>query len=180
MYITCSVILCEPGNPFSRCSQGCLTNPSRRRRRALNRETVAHHITQGPLQVTGKTAPGAAVDDKRVVMKKSGIPAAGWYMLLSLILNKKDANSTTEAVAVLLSVSVSTLPLRPVPESPETKSSQGGWKFEDILNTNISTLVFASAFIISVMILAVVVHRFSRRRKAEDQNALIPSSNWEN
>lgn len=102
------------------------------------------------------------------------------YFFLSFISNKKNATTTTKVVVVLLFVSVTPLPLSPVPDSPESKSSKGGWKFEDILNTNISTLVFASAFIISVVILAVVVNRFSRRRKAEDQNALIPSSNWDN
>lgn len=54
-----------------------MSNPSRRRRRALSRETVAHYITQGPLQLTGKTVPKAAVDDNRVAMKKIDTPAAG-------------------------------------------------------------------------------------------------------
>lgn len=50
VYITCSVILCEPGTPYSRCAQGCLSDPSRRRRKSLVKETFSHSITQGPFR----------------------------------------------------------------------------------------------------------------------------------
>ncbi|XP_026234946.1 uncharacterized protein LOC113174943 [Anabas testudineus] len=151
VYITCSVILCEPGNPFSRCAQGCVSNPSRRRRRALSRETVAHYITQGPLRLTRKNYPNPAVDGNHGLMKKNDIPDT-----------------------------VGPLPANPFPDSPGTKSSQESWKFKDILNTNISTLVFASAFLILVVILVVVIRYFGRKSKAEDQKALIPSAQWDN
>ncbi|XP_029001218.1 uncharacterized protein LOC114852760 [Betta splendens] len=140
VYITCSVILCETGNPFSRCAQGCLNKPSRRRRRALSRETAPHSITQGPLRFAGKTD----VDDKRVLMKSS------------------DTSVNPPAAS-----QVSASP-------PDTNSREGGWPIKDILNTNISTAAFGSAFLISVVVLAVVIRHFSRKRKAEDQNALIP------
>lgn len=79
VYITCSVILCEPGSPFSRCAQGCLKSPSRRRRRGLSKETVGHYITQGPLRFVGPAVPNAAMDDNsnNVVMEKSDSPIAG-------------------------------------------------------------------------------------------------------
>lgn len=83
-------------------------------------------------------------------------------------------------VVVLLSVSVGPLPANPFPDSPGTKSSQENWKFKDILNTNISTLVFASAFLILVVILVVVIRYFGKKSKAEDQKALIPSAQWDN
>lgn len=49
VYITCSVILCETGNPLSRCAQGCVDKPPQRRKRALYKETASHDITTGPL-----------------------------------------------------------------------------------------------------------------------------------
>ncbi|XP_056463348.1 CUB and zona pellucida-like domain-containing protein 1 [Gadus chalcogrammus] len=52
VYISCSVILCEAGNPNTRCSRGCLpTNPIGRRRRSAVIETGAHFISQGPLRL---------------------------------------------------------------------------------------------------------------------------------
>ncbi|XP_040019996.2 uncharacterized protein LOC120809891 [Gasterosteus aculeatus] len=77
VYITCSVILCEAGSSFSRCAQGCLNDPSRRRRKRLaSRETVGHFITQGPLRFVGQAVPNIAVDDNGTEMKKSDPPAA--------------------------------------------------------------------------------------------------------
>ncbi|KAM9765036.1 uncharacterized protein ACNS7B_022265 isoform 2-T2 [Menidia menidia] len=67
VYITCSVILCDPESPFSRCAQGCLKDPSRRRRcrRELSLETGGHSITQGPLQFVGLDAPRVAQEEQQ-------------------------------------------------------------------------------------------------------------------
>lgn len=60
VYLTCTVILCEEGNPNSRCGQGCLNTASRRRRRDLpNGETDRHYITQGPFRVVREAQPSA-------------------------------------------------------------------------------------------------------------------------
>ncbi|XP_064814309.1 uncharacterized protein LOC135529563 [Oncorhynchus masou masou] len=60
VFLTCTVILCEVGNPTSRCDQGCLNKASRRRRRDLpNGETDRHYITQGPFRVVRETQPSA-------------------------------------------------------------------------------------------------------------------------
>eukprot|EP00064_Thunnus_orientalis_P014959 superscaffoldBa00002690_g15007 len=135
VYITCSVILCEPGNSFSRCAQGCLRNPSRRRRkRGLSRETVSHYITQGPLRFVREAVPNAAKDND-VLMKKSDTPQAA-----------------------------------------DTKSNQGGW---EILDTNVSTMFFASAFLVAVVVMAAVVGYFTRKRRADDRKSLLDSG-WEN
>lgn len=72
VYITCSVILCEPESPFSRCAQGCLKDPSRRRRRGLSGETGRHYITQGPLQFVGQPFPDTAENSQDVLMERSG------------------------------------------------------------------------------------------------------------
>ncbi|CAG5849767.1 unnamed protein product [Menidia menidia] len=65
VYITCSVILCDPESPFSRCAQGCLKDPSCRRRRELSLETGGHSITQGPLQFVGLDAPRVAQEEQQ-------------------------------------------------------------------------------------------------------------------
>ncbi|XP_044057024.1 uncharacterized protein LOC122878364 [Siniperca chuatsi] len=142
VYITCSVILCEAGSPFSRCAQGCLKDPSRRRRRGLSRETVSHYVTQGPLQFVSQAVLNAAVDNNDVGIKKSDTPAA-------------------------------------VTPPPDTKSSEGGWGIKEVLNTNISTAVFASGFLVSLVLMAVIVRYLSRKRTAEDRKSLIVSG-WEN
>ncbi|XP_030580039.1 uncharacterized protein LOC115776464 [Archocentrus centrarchus] len=145
VYITCSVILCESGSPFSRCAQGCLKDPSRRRRRDLSSETVSHYITQGPLQFVGQPVPSAAKDSQDVLMDRSGIPAA----------------------------------VSPQPASPDTKSALESWEIKNLFSSNISTVVFASAFLVSVVLLAVVIHHKKRKQKAEECNVLIVSE-WEN
>ncbi|GAA6233828.1 uncharacterized protein LOC108894180 isoform X1 [Lates japonicus] len=144
VYITCSVILCEPDSPFSRCAQGCLKNPSHRRRRGLGRETGSHYITQGPLQFVRSADPSAAVDDNNVVKKSEEPPAV----------------------------------IIPPPVSPDTKSNGGRWEIKQLLNTNISTIFFASAFLVSVVVMAILVRYFRKKRQEEDRNALIVG--WEN
>ncbi|KAL0994907.1 hypothetical protein UPYG_G00129090 [Umbra pygmaea] len=54
VYISCAVILCEAGNPNSRCAEGCINGTSRRRREAVM-QTTSHYISQGPLRV-GRSA----------------------------------------------------------------------------------------------------------------------------
>ncbi|KAL0994909.1 hypothetical protein UPYG_G00129120 [Umbra pygmaea] len=58
VYISCAVILCEAGNPNSRCAEGCINGTSRRRREAVM-QTTSHYISQGPLHV-GRSANGQA------------------------------------------------------------------------------------------------------------------------
>ncbi|CAK6978953.1 uncharacterized protein LOC122987076 [Scomber scombrus] len=141
VYITCSVILCEPGNSFSRCAQGCLKNSPSRRKRSLSRETANHYITQGPLRFIREAVPKAADGNDALKEKtKSDIPQA----------------------AVNLP-----------PDSSETKSNGGGL---GILNTSVSTLVFASAFMITVVMMGVMVGYFTRKRKAEDRQTLLVSA----
>ncbi|XP_008295628.1 deleted in malignant brain tumors 1 protein-like [Stegastes partitus] len=140
VYVTCSVILCEPESPFSRCAQGCVKDPSRRRRRrGLSKETVGHYITQGPLQFVRQEVPSAAEDEPNVVMPKNDVPAA--------------VNSA--------------------PAAPDVKSGRGRFEFKAMLSSNVTTVVFASAFLVSLVLLAVVVHRYSRKRREEDSKALI-------
>ncbi|XP_062404750.1 ZP domain-containing protein-like [Sardina pilchardus] len=60
VFITCSVILCEAGNPNTRCSQGC-TNATaspavhHHHRREAPIQTTSHYISQGPVRL-GRSA----------------------------------------------------------------------------------------------------------------------------
>ncbi|CAF92912.1 unnamed protein product, partial [Tetraodon nigroviridis] len=49
VYITCYLMLCDSDSLFSRCAQGCVKSPARRRRRGLSLETERHSVIQGPL-----------------------------------------------------------------------------------------------------------------------------------
>ncbi|XP_074514060.1 uncharacterized protein LOC141781957 [Sebastes fasciatus] len=153
VYITCSVILCEPGSAFSRCAQGCLADSSRRRRkRSLSKETVGHSVTQGPLQFVRQAVPNAAVD---------GRPSMNDVVMKNSVVEKSDSPA-----AVMDSPPVG---------SPDTGSSGGGRGVKEILSTNVSTALFASAFLVLLLLMAVVVRYFTRKRKAEDHKSLLDS-----
>uniref|UniRef100_UPI0037E898D8 ZP domain-containing protein-like n=1 Tax=Semicossyphus pulcher TaxID=241346 RepID=UPI0037E898D8 len=57
VYISCSVLMCQAGDPNTRCSQGCLNptlsnNPRNyKRKRAAVTQSTAHFISQGPLHL---------------------------------------------------------------------------------------------------------------------------------
>ncbi|KAJ3593171.1 hypothetical protein NHX12_005507 [Muraenolepis orangiensis] len=53
VYISCSILLCEIGNPNTRCSKGCVTSNQQlgRIKRAAVIETGVHFISQGPLRL---------------------------------------------------------------------------------------------------------------------------------
>uniref|UniRef100_A0AAY5KC04 ZP domain-containing protein n=2 Tax=Esox lucius TaxID=8010 RepID=A0AAY5KC04_ESOLU len=61
VYISCAVILCEAGNPNTRCDQGCInensmtTPPHNRLVREAVLETATHYISQGPLRMRRST-----------------------------------------------------------------------------------------------------------------------------
>ncbi|XP_071387953.1 uncharacterized protein [Centroberyx affinis] len=118
VYITCSVILCETGNPFSRCAQGCLSSPGRRRKRALSLETASHYISQGPLRLVRQAVPNAAVDelpmlreaDPPIAVKSSAYPPGtkapereqgGWAILGTNISTTVFASLFTVSIVVL-------------------------------------------------------------------------------
>ncbi|XP_041645660.1 oncoprotein-induced transcript 3 protein-like [Cheilinus undulatus] len=168
VYITCSVILCESSSPFSRCAQGCLKEPSRRRRSTLSKETVGHSITQGPLRFVRQAVPEAAVDEDEVMMMNSGTSDMKNDDVHLMIKN----NTSDEMMRSNTSAKV-------VPPSLPTEihPNEEGWKIKDLLNTNVSTIFFATAFLVSLVVMAVLIRHFSKKRKAEDRKSLI-SSGW--
>ncbi|KAM7405642.1 hypothetical protein PAMP_000076 [Pampus punctatissimus] len=132
VYVTCSVILCETGNSFSRCAQGCLQNPSRRRR-ALSRDTDSQYITQGPFQFV-----------------RDPVSSTAQNTFNDVLMEKRDSPKATVT-------------------SPDTKSSPGSWE----IHTNVSTVGSASAFLVALVMVAVVVGYFIRKRKADDRKSLL-------
>lgn len=69
--------------------------------------------------------------------------------------------------------------LPPVQPKTDTKSSEGRWDIMKELSSNVSTIVFAGLFVVSVVLMIVVVVHFTRKRKAEDRQFLI-HSDWDN
>lgn len=61
VYISCSVMMCEAGNPNSRCSQGCSNSTSghRNSKRSVVTQTSRHFISQGPLRLRRSAQEGA-------------------------------------------------------------------------------------------------------------------------
>lgn len=57
VYISCSVIMCEAGNPNTRCSRGCIssTTHNNRGKREAVIETARHFVSQGPLRLKRST-----------------------------------------------------------------------------------------------------------------------------
>ncbi|XP_035991732.1 uncharacterized protein LOC110367637 [Fundulus heteroclitus] len=55
VYISCTVMMCEAGNPDTRCSQGCmnstLSHSSSRRKREAMIQSGMHFVSQGPLRL---------------------------------------------------------------------------------------------------------------------------------
>uniref|UniRef100_A0AAV2LUB0 ZP domain-containing protein n=1 Tax=Knipowitschia caucasica TaxID=637954 RepID=A0AAV2LUB0_KNICA len=61
VYIGCSVLMCEAGNPNTRCSHGCLPSGAHRRRREAAIETGVHYVSQGPVKLRNSERDGAGL-----------------------------------------------------------------------------------------------------------------------
>ncbi|KAM4744349.1 CUB and zona pellucida-like domain-containing protein 1 [Anableps anableps] len=61
VYISCTVMMCEAGNPNTRCSQGCInsTMHNARRKREAVIESGTHFVSQGPLRLRREADPRA-------------------------------------------------------------------------------------------------------------------------
>ena len=62
VYISCSVMMCEAGNPNTRCAQGCINSTQPGGHNIAKREVVTqtsrHLVSQGPLRLK-RSAEGA-------------------------------------------------------------------------------------------------------------------------
>ncbi|XP_034534932.1 uncharacterized protein LOC117809478 [Notolabrus celidotus] len=165
VYITCSVILCEPSSPFSRCAQGCLKEPARRRRRGVSKETGGHYITQGPLLFIRQAVPEAEAFEEDSMMMDGD---AGLMMKI-----KTPEVMKNDTLDVMKNSSPAEVIPPPLPK--ETGWSEGEWKIKEMISTNISTVFFATAFLVALVAMAAVLYHFRKKRKAEDRKSLIVS-----
>ncbi|KAL1007633.1 hypothetical protein UPYG_G00089310 [Umbra pygmaea] len=82
VYISCSVILCEAGNPNTRCAQGCSSNDHesddshQRHKREAAIQTGKHHISQGPLRLRKNSESSVTNLNKNTVLMAGSIVAA--------------------------------------------------------------------------------------------------------
>ncbi|KAM9860812.1 uncharacterized protein ACBR49_000827 [Aulostomus maculatus] len=165
VYVTCTVILCELGNPFSRCAQGCLKEPFRRRRRELSMETYGHRITQGPLLIR-QAVPNAAVENEAEMGNAD------------VLIEENDVVIETDTDMVrndeaLVGRGDTIVEVRSPPFSSETQSSGGVDEIKEILSMNMSLVVFICAFSMSVVLLVMVVVYCTWRRRADDHKPLL-------
>ncbi|KAK6294109.1 hypothetical protein J4Q44_G00349390 [Coregonus suidteri] len=91
VYISCSVILCEAGNPNTRCAQGCVNSTSpqpdghHHRKREAAMQTAKHHISQGPLRL--RRSSESSVTNMNMVLM-AGCIVATVAMLCGVMLYK--------------------------------------------------------------------------------------------
>ncbi|KAM8877284.1 uncharacterized protein ACB058_003226 [Synchiropus picturatus] len=66
VFISCSVLICERGNPNTRCARGCL-QPGQyyRGKREVGIQTANHFISQGPIRLR-RSAEGATIPDVKL------------------------------------------------------------------------------------------------------------------
>nr|XP_057933858.1 uncharacterized protein LOC131132337 [Doryrhamphus excisus] len=161
VYFTCSVLMCDINNPFSRCAMGCQNEAFRRRRRSVALQSSMRSLTQGPFQFVSEALPGAFAQ-----RRPDGVKMAA------------DAQETQDGRGL------------EVPEREDiTLMTKGdvavpvswpsGGRMKAMLSSTTSTGIFASACSMSVVALAVVLVYYARKSKAEDQKPLLRSE-WEN
>ncbi|KAF7668425.1 hypothetical protein LDENG_00012860, partial [Lucifuga dentata] len=51
VFISCSVLVCEAGNPNTRCFKGCTNSSNSRQKREAVIQTAMHFVSQGPLRL---------------------------------------------------------------------------------------------------------------------------------
>ncbi|XP_014867450.1 PREDICTED: uncharacterized protein LOC106932976 [Poecilia mexicana] len=94
VYISCTVMMCEAGNPNTRCSLGCSNSTrsssfSRRRREAVV-ESGKHFVSQGPLRLKREADPrgGSAVNLNLNLVFVAGCLLAAVGMVCGVIIYK--------------------------------------------------------------------------------------------
>uniref|UniRef100_A0AAV2LUI3 ZP domain-containing protein n=1 Tax=Knipowitschia caucasica TaxID=637954 RepID=A0AAV2LUI3_KNICA len=92
VYIGCSVLMCEAGNPNTRCSRGCLPRGAHRRRRAAAIETGVHYVSQGPVRL--RTANTSDLNLNLVFVSGCAVLAVG--MICGVLLYRTRQKSSHE------------------------------------------------------------------------------------
>ncbi|XP_055010325.1 ZP domain-containing protein-like [Boleophthalmus pectinirostris] len=92
VYISCSVLMCEAGNPHTRCSQGCLPNATTRAKREAVIESGIHYVSQGPLRLKRSVQAGnTGLSLNLVFIAGSALVAVG--MICGVFLYKTKTSS---------------------------------------------------------------------------------------
>ncbi|KAM9318551.1 ZP domain-containing protein-like [Pholidichthys leucotaenia] len=101
VYISCSVMVCEAGNPNSRCSQRCVNGTSsnshqhsHRRKRSDTIQTATHFISQGPVRLKRSadidTSAGASLNLNLVFITGCLLVVVG--MICGVVMYKAKAS----------------------------------------------------------------------------------------
>ncbi|PWA23307.1 hypothetical protein CCH79_00018903 [Gambusia affinis] len=92
VYISCTVMMCEAGNPNTRCSRGCSNSTwhNVRRKREAVIESGKHFVSQGPLRLKREADPrgGSAVNLNLNMMFVAGCLLAAVGMICGVIIYK--------------------------------------------------------------------------------------------
>ncbi|XP_061924508.1 uncharacterized protein LOC133664695 [Entelurus aequoreus] len=156
VYITCTVLICDTNNPFSRCAMGCHNEAFRRRRRSVGVQSSIQSLMQGPFQFVYEALPIATVNHEDVMMKVA------------------DAEEMKAAERVKIA-EIENNPLMKKSDMllPVSSETQGHMAIKEMLSSNISTGLFAAACSLSVVVLAAVVAYYNRKSKEDDQKPLL-------
>ncbi|XP_054872662.1 uncharacterized protein LOC111586935 [Amphiprion ocellaris] len=96
VYISCSVIMCEAGNPNTRCSQGCINSTSSHRlyKREAMIQSGTHFVSQGPLRLkrSAENSDTSAVALNLNLVFIAGCVLAAVGMICGVIMYKTKAS----------------------------------------------------------------------------------------
>ncbi|XP_077419563.1 uncharacterized protein LOC144050305 [Vanacampus margaritifer] len=94
VYISCSVMMCEAGNPHTRCSRGCINDTwsdgHRRGKREAVIQSANHFVSQGPLRLkrSAESNEGAAMNLNMNIIFSAGCFLAAVGMISTVVMYK--------------------------------------------------------------------------------------------
>ncbi|XP_029904519.1 CUB and zona pellucida-like domain-containing protein 1 [Myripristis murdjan] len=98
VYISCSVMVCEAGNPSTRCSQGCINSTSpqsyshHRGKREAVIQTAKHFVSQGPLRLRSSESTATNLNLNLNLVFIAGCLLAAVGMICAVIIYKSKAS----------------------------------------------------------------------------------------
>ncbi|XP_028840932.1 uncharacterized protein LOC114793387 [Denticeps clupeoides] len=94
VFVTCSVILCDAGNPRSRCARGCTDTGHSLSKRGAVLQTASHLISQGPLRLrrssTGLVGDGPSPDLNLLLVAGCLLAAVGMVCGVTLYKTRRS------------------------------------------------------------------------------------------
>ncbi|XP_029937554.1 uncharacterized protein LOC115380476 [Myripristis murdjan] len=98
VYISCSVMVCEAGNPNTRCSQGCIKSTSpqsyshHRGKREAIIQTAKHFVSQGPLRLRSSESTATNLNLNLNLVFIAGCLLAAVGMICAVVIYKSKAS----------------------------------------------------------------------------------------